>query len=137
MLKWGGGAYLNRVLNFKYTKNGKPYISYAPCFNISHSKTKLVIAVSVNQVGVDIEPIIKFRKRLARYICTPQEYQTIVKSDNKDLELTKLWTKKESFIKLKGLAFANNLKTILNNASDCKFKFWVTGEDVTCLCEQV
>ena len=40
---------------FAYSKNGKPFIRGCKKFNISHSKSTLAVAVSNNNIGVDIQ----------------------------------------------------------------------------------
>ena len=48
------------------------------------------------------QEIIPYSEKLANYICNKKELKQIKTSKNKNNELTKLWVKKESYIKLKG-----------------------------------
>lgn len=43
----------------KYNEYGKPYIEGGPYFNVSHCDNYVVLAVSENEVGIDIEEVKK------------------------------------------------------------------------------
>ena len=127
---------LKGEFNFKYNKNGKPYVNNKLHFNISHSDSMLVVAVDSENVGVDVEPFIKFDDKLARFICNKKEYNKIINAKNKSLELTKLWTQKESLIKFKGITIAHNLKTLLKNKNLYNFEFEIFKDCVVCVCKK-
>ena len=76
---------------FAYSKNGKPFIRGCKKFNISHSKSTLAVAVSNNNIGVDIQEFIAFETNLAKHICSKKEYDFVANSSNPTFELTKLW----------------------------------------------
>jgi len=79
-----------------YTKNGKPYLKNSKNihFSISHSKDILVIAISNENIGVDIEKIKDYPKKMHDII----NYYPKNKKD-----FFKEWTKREAVIKLKDL----------------------------------
>ena len=87
-----------------YGKHGKPILSAASNFqfNLSHSGKYAVLACSTLPVGVDVEQI---RERMPKHlekILSPEE-QIYLKQQNNALEIfTKIWTRKESFVKWKG-----------------------------------
>ena len=85
---------------------GKPWVAGAPCFNVSHSADRAVVAVAMSPVGVDIERIDERPGLLA-----------IVEGFFADAEVTALrrhdrdsfapsffgcWTRKEALIKAVG-----------------------------------
>ena len=86
----------------KIGKNSKPYIDGFH-FNISHTLDAFVIAISDDEVGIDIEKIRDINlKGLEEHIgCEITDIK----------EFFKLWTKKESAVKQKGLTL-KELKTI-------------------------
>ncbi len=77
------------------TENGKP-IHPDICFSISHCKELCAVAVSEDNVGVDIEAEIDDdrSKRIRQRI--------LHKNEDPDTEVTLLWTRKEAVFKLKG-----------------------------------
>ncbi|MGL4949082.1 MAG: 4'-phosphopantetheinyl transferase family protein, partial [Anaeroplasmataceae bacterium] len=89
-------------------KNNKPYLEQKDFigrdiyFNISHSKSCVVCVVSESEIGVDVEDIKSYNDKVPKRICNENELSTIESSVNKDYELTKIWTKKESYFKYLG-----------------------------------
>lgn len=90
--------------SFSYTEKKKPYLKNFPNvhFNISHSEGYAVCAVADRQVGTDIQKIKKYNPKTAKKICTKEELKKIESSSDKDGEFTKIWTKKEAFLKMSG-----------------------------------
>ena len=127
---------LKKILDFSYTKNGKPYIKNKPYFNISHSKNIIVVACDEKPIGVDIQEIIPYSEKLANYICNKKELKQIKTSKNKNNELTKLWVKKESYIKLKGKTICCDLKKVLNKNSIYNFKIKKYENNYICFCQK-
>lgn len=127
---------LNNNQDFMYGKNGKPYLRNNRSFNISHSETALAVVFSDNNIGIDVQKKIDFDTKLLARIANKREYQRVINADDKQLELTKLWTQKESLIKLKGITIAANLKTLLRNEKCYDFKHFVDGDFVICVCSK-
>lgn len=125
---------LNPKQDFLYGKNGKPYLRNNKRFNISHSENALAIVFSDENIGVDIQKKIEFNKELLERIANKRECEKIVNSKDPQLEMTKLWTKKESLIKLKGITIASNLKTLLRNESCYTFKHIIEDDYIICVC---
>lgn len=105
----------------EYNQYGKPFLKNIPnlYFNISHTNDEdnlyLVLVIDNEEVGIDIE-LIKTRKdSLIRYCTNDLEYQSIINSHNKDKEFTRLWTKKESYLKCIGTGITKDLKNCLSN----------------------
>lgn len=88
----------------KYNEYGKPYKDNGIYFNVSHSYDYVIIGISKQNVGVDIEQIREFDPKLADYVFD-------FKVDNAyDFYLN--WTKKESIIKYNGKGVSNKMKEI-------------------------
>ena len=86
----------NKILDIVYNENGKPYLKdNSIYFNISHSSGYVVCVVSNNKIGVDIQKIKKIAK--SSLVFTDEELK------DSNIDLVKLWTKKESIIKALGL----------------------------------
>lgn len=76
-------------------------------FNISHSKSFVVIAINTTEIGIDIQQKLTPNEKIINYIFTEKEKEKFYKSADKSEMYTKLWTQKESAAKLtgKGMAF--------------------------------
>ena len=92
-------------LSYKTDKNGKPYIPSASFFNISHSGSFVVCAVSDSEVGVDIEEIRKMKPTLIKSILSPGELIDSQKFSGAALQrlLCEKWVRKEAYLKLLGV----------------------------------
>ncbi len=82
---------------------GKPYFENFPVkFSLSHCPGLVCCGVGREEIGVDCEPIRPFDFRLAERICTREELDSLEGSPRGDVDLTVLWTLKESLMKLSG-----------------------------------
>lgn len=84
---------------------GKPYYHNSSLFfNLSHSENYACCYLDDNEVGVDIQfckENVKFIKIANRFF-TENEYNNLMKSDNNLLDFYRMWSAKESYIKLIG-----------------------------------
>ena len=88
-------------LKVEFNENGKPLIEGIN-FNISHSHNLVAVAISSHEVGIDLELVEeKDNEKIAKKIMNEEEYQKYLK--NKEY-FYKVWTKKEAYLKRKGLA---------------------------------
>ncbi len=107
---------------FDYSDNEKPFLSaekYSQTchFNISHSKTAIVVAISEAPVGVDVEDIARCLKIWPRAESFLNGYvKTCVEKGKSDQERAAIfaehWACTESFIKLKGSAIYLEVKRV-------------------------
>ena len=86
--------------------HGKPYFEDGRiCFNLSHSGTLAVCAVSDREVGADVQQYRHFEDNLIRFVFQPGEVQRIYACETpeqRDILCTRLWTVKESIMKYLG-----------------------------------
>ncbi len=101
---------------FTYNSHGKPSLEGRSDihFNFSHCKTAAICAVDNVEVGIDIETIRAYNRRLAQYTMNDDEFKRIESSPNPDIEFTRLWTMKEAVAKLSGTGL-NDIKNLLTN----------------------
>jgi 4'-phosphopantetheinyl transferase len=117
LLSLGAGVLLEAALaelglpapRLEQDENGKPYLpNDNHFFNISHSGTRVLCAVSDHEIGCDVEKVRAAPLRVARrYFCS-EEYQALLDCKNepeRDRLFFRLWTLKESFLKAIGLGF--------------------------------
>ncbi|NLT08486.1 MAG: 4'-phosphopantetheinyl transferase superfamily protein [Ruminococcus sp.] len=112
-LSLGAGILLRKALMcegiseevFTFNKNEKPFIPGRNdiFFNLSHSGTMAVCAVSDRCVGVDIEIEQHFEDSFIRSIFLPHEAEYIISQDEQSNKTaTVMWTVKESIMKFFG-----------------------------------
>lgn len=103
---------------FTYGKLGKPYLKNRKdiFFSISHCKNGVAVAVSKNEVGIDIIDFREVSSVLKEKMLNDCEKE-IVKND--ELEFFRIWSLKEAFAKLQGKSILQNLtkKDNLSNTS--------------------
>jgi 4'-phosphopantetheinyl transferase len=105
---------------FLFSRYGKPYLKEYPniCFNISHCGVAVACAISNYDVGVDIETIRQIDKSIIEYCCKEEEKEKIYDSINPNIEFAKIWTMKESYIKMLGIGIQDDIKSVLEKATD-------------------
>ncbi|MCQ2788822.1 MAG: 4'-phosphopantetheinyl transferase superfamily protein [bacterium] len=143
------GLFINKLAKdkpIKLTSYGKPYIENGPHFSISHSKDYVIMAVDSKNIGCDIEYNNDVAiKNIGKYAFHPQEFEYWSSMNFKTSLFYKLWTLKESYLKLvgKGLLLPPQsvcidfdkeikiLKTPEKDFTDCKFKISEQIKDYT------
>ena len=100
---------------FEYNEHGKPMIVGHPeiFFNLSHCKEAAICVVSDQPVGVDVESVRSFNESLVRYTMNEAEVKEIESAEDQAVAFIRLWTMKESALKLIGTGISNDLKQVL------------------------
>ena len=108
---------------FEYSEHGKPSIVGHPeiYFNLSHCRSVAACVVSSRPVGIDVEEVREYKDSLARYVLNDEEYAMVSASSQPALEFIRLWTMKESYLKLTGDGITRDLKTVLADSASCHF----------------
>ena len=109
-----------------FNEMGKPYYENGPHFNVSHSGKYIVMAVSNNPIGIDIEENVE--KNVAPLIRLFNEVETKMIREHADFYY--LWCAKESLIKCMGASVSkvreipglplNGIKTYKGKDYQCK-----------------
>ncbi len=96
-----------------YGQYGKPEVN-GIYFNISHSKDYVICAVSEKPVGCDIEKVEAARMNVAKKAFTAKEqaYMDGVSEPKKAEAFYRLWTMKESYLKMTGEGMHFPLKQV-------------------------
>lgn len=121
----GAGLLLDEVLkksfglsNIEIQTNeyGKPFLKNHPeiHFNLSHSGGVVVLTVSDTECGVDIESTAKPHEAMgvANRFFSRNEYAAMVLSADPNEAFCRLWTLRESYVKMRGKGFAIGLSTL-------------------------
>lgn len=102
-----------------YNDNGKPYIkNNIYYFNISNKDDITVLLLSDYECGVDIEKI-KYNEKIVNKYYNKKEQRLVNKAKKKEEAFTKIWVKKESYIKMLGIG----LKYGIENVDTTKIKY--------------
>ena len=93
-----------RDLALGYGAHDKPYLLNCSNvhFNLSHSGTWAVCAVSSNPVGIDVEEHRAYDDGVARLCFTAKEIAWMGRQGDTPKAFARLWTRKESYVKLLG-----------------------------------
>ena len=91
-------------LSIRRLEYGKPVLAAHPDihFNLSHSGALAVCAVSDRPVGVDVQTMITYDPGLAARCLQPGERAWLEGETDRDRGFTRLWTRKESWLKRSG-----------------------------------
>lgn len=95
-------------IRYGFETNGKPFLKGVEGFNfnISHSEDIVMVAVSENETGCDIEKITETDLDIAKKFFFREEYENIAAlpaSEERNELFFRYWTLKESFMKATGL----------------------------------
>lgn len=106
------------ISNISYGPHGKPELPDI-YFNLSHSHDYVVCAISDKPVGCDIEKVGKSREGVAERFFTEKERMYLSTFEEKDRlnEFYRIWTVKESYLKMTGEGLAFGLNRI-----ECRFE---------------
>ena len=111
----------NWQLHFSENEYGKPFLVNDPHvqYNLSHSGKYIAFAIDSKPVGIDVEQIKPIDFKIANRFFTADEnhYITSQRVEMKTIAFYRIWTKKESYIKLegKGLSIALSSFSVLDN----------------------
>lgn len=126
-------------------KNGKP-LSDKICFNVSHTDGMVICAVSDLEVGCDIELIRPMNENIVnRFFCKSEaDYLKSMHHERVDAEFFRLWTIKESYMKMTGegmylpldafeILISNEIKIMRDNVvQDCNVsEYYIEGYKVS------
>ena len=107
----GAGLLLNEILprygvspaGIRIGEDGKPEVE-GIFFNLSHSDNIVICAIAEKEVGCDVEKIVKAPEGVAERFFHPSEAEYIkaCMGEERDHRFFRIWTMKESYIKMTG-----------------------------------
>ena len=130
-----GMAANKKAVTIGYGANGKPLLEEkmtgdTRChFNLSHSGNYVAAVFAKQEAGIDIEVLRYEKKRIAERFFSEIEKEFL--KDNWDDSLfTKLWTRKESYIKADGRGMALGLNTF-SVLEDCVLPYYLSSYNLS------
>jgi phosphopantetheinyl transferase len=91
------------INNISYGDKGKPFFENGNIFfNISNTKNTVILVVSNAEIGVDLEFSRSPKKNIYSRVFCSEEIAFLEASTNETYEFIRLWTRKESVVKLFG-----------------------------------
>lgn len=96
--------------DYAYKESGQPTIQNGH-ISISHTEGYAACAIAREPVGIDVERGHTFSKAAAKRILSPQE-ELLRESANADELLSRIWTVKESFLKMTGEGIPGGMRTL-------------------------
>ena len=106
--------------DFVYNEHDKPFMQNVlgnriegVDFSISHCKNAIAVALSDRPVGVDVESFRHAEEPLLKRTMNPDEQLEVRTAANSAEAFTRLWTRKEAVLKLRGTGLVDNLHDVL------------------------
>jgi len=114
--------YQNIDIKYQYNEFGKPQIQGVDlCFNISHARSWVLCGFSQNEIGIDIEKIRPASESLIKKCFNQQEATYILSGEvnEQSNRFTEMWTRKESYVKYRGVGIGYGLKSFVIEPISC------------------
>ena len=115
--------------NFVFNEHDKPFMQNALGeriegidFSISHCKNAIAVVLSDRPVGVDVESFRHAENALLRRTMNPEEQEEVRTAADPAEAFTRLWTRKEAVLKLRGTGLVDNLHEVLTNIEDIQLE---------------
>ncbi|MCH5318796.1 MAG: 4'-phosphopantetheinyl transferase superfamily protein [Paramuribaculum sp.] len=108
---------------FGYEESGKPFLQDRRdiYFNLSHCDKAAGCVISDRAAGIDIEEIKPLDDEVMDYALSEDEKRRVIESDDPEVEFAKIWTRKESMVKLDFSYWRGDLKSILERENEVIF----------------
>ena len=111
----GGYGLEERAMEYELGSHGKPFLRYYPDihFSLSHSKDYAMCSIGSEELGNDIEWVRDGKEKVAERFFAEEERAWIknaVDLKERDERMFRIWTMKESFLKVTGLGMSLLLK---------------------------
>lgn len=105
---------LGEFPDIKREEKGKPYFPAYPeiQFNYSHSDSGVLVGISREPIGVDIQNTTVYRENVAKRVAHPEELRLLGESQEPGQLFTKLWCLKEAYVKYLGTGIRFSLGSL-------------------------
>lgn len=123
----------NEDLKFSADAHGKPFFENIDnvYFSVSHTSSGVAVAVSEDEIGVDIEKVRAVNIDIAKRYFTREEYEYILDGGEKQNErFFYVWTRKEARVKKIGVGFKEGFGTfsVFDSDEDADFSTYFVDD---------
>lgn len=101
-------------------------------FSISHSGDIAAAVVSDAPCGADVQEIRPVRDSLIERVCSPEEKKALSAYGDPSAEFIRLWTVKESYLKMTGEGITREMNSVSRNMENCVFYEEETKDGYMC-----
>lgn len=103
---------------FGFEAHGKPILVGRPDihFSLSHCHEAAACVVGSSPVGIDVESLNHYDAILVEKVMNDEEQQLITSSSDPALSFIRLWTMKESLLKMTGEGIATDMRHVLSGS---------------------
>ena len=115
-----------------FGEHGKPFFEYGECFSISHSGRIAMLAVSKEDIGIDVECRKTANEKIAER-CFTEEEQAFSKTSTE--AFFRIWTAKEAVLKILGTGFSYSPKNFSVLPLDEEHR--ICGKDMRFYCGNI
>ena len=118
---------ISEHVEFTCNERGKPYLKdYTHIFfSISHCKSGVACAVADFEIGIDMQDMRPFDIAVAKRVCSQKELRRLAADENPARGFCRMWTRKESYAKARGIGIMDVLK---HDLDDTGFIDWETPD---------
>ncbi|NMM51079.1 4'-phosphopantetheinyl transferase family protein [Paenibacillus aquistagni] len=105
---------ITEPLRFGYRSNQKPYLLDFPhiYFNISHCEECVAVAISDQEIGIDVQNMVPYDPNVAAMVCSPEELEQLRSSSDPEALFIRYWTLKESYLKMTGSGITDHMSKL-------------------------
>lgn len=129
---------MDSVPDISFGAHGKPFFKDYPHihFNLSHCQAATACIVAEHPVGIDVECLERHcTDELIQKTMNTDEQQYIAASPCPDAAFARLWTMKESLLKLTGKGLSGNLSDVLAQREPYRFQTIQHAKYICTACE--
>lgn len=113
----------NCLKQLEYNKMGKPYLTSAPSFNISHADNYVVCAFNPKgRIGVDIEKIKSVELNDYQFLFDKESFRAIRQAADPEGAFFENWTIREAILKADGHGLTEDVKNIILSDQIAEYK---------------
>lgn len=124
-------------LPISLAEKGKPFLPGSSLhFSVSHSGNAAACALSDGPVGLDLERVRPLNSKLLSRCFSSPEREEILRSSEPEEAFTRLWTRKESYLKATGEGIRSSLSALDTSVPDPSRSFFTVriGSYVLTVC---
>lgn len=126
---------------FDFGDHGKPFLAGRPDihFNLSHCREAAVCVVDTVPVGIDVESLDSYDPELLSCTMNDDEQRLIATDADPRLAFIRLWTMKESLLKMTGEGMTDDVSNVLTDSrlKTARFHTTVYPRFVCTICQQI